>query len=102
MPIFVKVSRADEVRPGEAKRIDVAGRSLALFNLNGRFHTIDDACSHRGGSLSEGQIEGDTVVCPWHGARFSVVTGAVLALPGRSALRSYPTRVNGEDVEVEL
>ena len=102
MPTFVKVARIGEVAPGQAKRIDVAGRSLALFNLDGRYHTMDDACNHRGGPLSEGQVEGEAVVCPWHGAKFSITTGALLGPPGRGPLRSYPTRVNGQDVEVEF
>ena len=102
MPAFVKVARTDDLAPGQAKRLDIAGRSLALFNLEGRYHTIDDACNHRGGPLSEGQIEGDAVVCPWHGARFSITTGELLGAPGRGPVRSYSTRVIGQDVEVEL
>ena len=102
MPTFVKVARIGDVAPGQAKRIDIAGRSLAIFNLNGRYHAIDDACNHRGGSLSEGQVEGDVVVCPWHGAKFSITAGELVGPPGRGPVRSYPTRVNGQDVEIEL
>lgn len=102
MGTFVKVAQVDELAPGQAKRIDLAGRSLAVFNVDGRYHALDDACNHRGGPLSEGQVEGDAVVCPWHGAKFSIATGELLGPPGRGAMRSYPTRVNGRDVEVEL
>jgi nitrite reductase/ring-hydroxylating ferredoxin subunit len=102
MPTFVKVAQASDLSPGRAKRVDIAGRSLAIFNLDGRYHAIDDACNHRGGPLSEGQVEGDAVVCPWHGAKFSISTGELLGPPGRGPVRSYPTRVNGQDVEVEL
>lgn len=102
MPAFVKVAQADDLSPGQAKRVDIAGRSLAIFNLDGRYRVIDDACNHRGGPLSEGQVEGDAVVCPWHGAKFSISTGELLGPPGRGPVRSYPTRVNGQDVEVEL
>lgn len=102
MPAFVKVARTDDFAPGQAKRIDIAGRSLAIFNLGGCYHAIDDACNHRGGPLSEGQVEDDAVVCPWHGARFRISTGELLGPPGRGAVRIYPTRVNGQDVEVEL
>jgi len=100
--MFVKVARAGDLAPGQAKRIDIAGRSLAIFNLDGRYHAIDDACNHRGGPLSEGQVQEEAVVCPWHGATFSISTGELLGPPGRGAVRSYPTRVNGQDVEVEL
>jgi nitrite reductase/ring-hydroxylating ferredoxin subunit len=102
MPTFVKVAQAIDLSPGQAKRVDIAGRSLAIFNLDGRYHVIDDACNHRGGPLSEGQVEGDAVVCPWHGAKFRISTGELLDPPGRGPVRSYPTRVNGQDVEVEL
>jgi len=98
----VKVARTEDLVPGQAKRVDIAGRSLAVFNLAGRYLTIDDACNHRGGPLSEGQVEGEVVVCPWHGAKFSITTGELLGPPGRGPVRSYPTYVNGQDVEVEL
>jgi nitrite reductase/ring-hydroxylating ferredoxin subunit len=102
MPTFVRVAHIGDLAPGQAKRADIAGRSLAIFNLDGRYHAIDDACNHRGGPLSEGQVEGEAVVCPWHGAKFSIITGALLGPPGRGPVRSYPTRVNGQDVEIEL
>jgi nitrite reductase/ring-hydroxylating ferredoxin subunit len=102
MGAFVKVARIEDVAPGQAKRVDIAGRSLAIFRLDGRYYAIDDACNHRGGPLSEGEVEGDAVVCPWHGAKFRVTTGELLGPPGRGPVRSYPTRVNGQDVEVEL
>jgi nitrite reductase/ring-hydroxylating ferredoxin subunit len=102
MGAFVKVARVDDVSPGRAKRVDLAGRRLAIFNLNGHFQAMDDACNHRGGPLSEGEVEGDAVVCPWHGAKFNVTTGELLGGPGRGPVRSYPTRVNGQDVEIEL
>jgi len=98
----VKVARTEDLVPGQPKRVDIAGRSLAVFNLGGRYLTIDDACNHRGGPLSEGQIEGEVVVCPWHGAKFSITTGELLSPPGRGPVRSYPTYVNGQDVEVEF
>jgi nitrite reductase/ring-hydroxylating ferredoxin subunit len=102
MGAFVKVARIEDVAPGQAKRVDIAGRSLAIFRLDGRYYAIDDACNHRGGPLSEGEVEGDAVVCPWHGAKFRITTGELLGPPGRGPVRSYPTRVSGQDVEVEL
>jgi len=102
MSTFVRVAQINDLAPGQAKRIDVAGRSLALFNLGGRYHAIDEVCNHRGGPLSEGQVEGEAVVCPWHGARFRITTGELLGPPGRGPVRSYPTRVNGQDIEIEL
>ena len=102
MATFVRVADVNEVASGQAKRVDIGGRSIAIFNVDGRYFAIDDACNHRGGPLSEGQVEGEAVVCPWHGASFSLTTGALLSPPGRGPVNSYPTRVNGQDVEVGI
>jgi len=102
MPTFVKVTRIGDLAPGQAKRVEIAGRSLAIFNLDGRYHAIDDTCNHRGGPLSEGRVEEGVVICPWHGAKFRIATGELLGPPGRGPVRSYPSRVNGQDVEIEL
>jgi nitrite reductase/ring-hydroxylating ferredoxin subunit len=102
VPTFIKIANVSELAPGQAKRVDIAGRSIAVFNVDGRYHAIDDTCNHRGGPLSEGQVDGDAVVCPWHGAKFSVVSGALLGPPGRGPVNSYPTQVNGQDVEIAI
>src|SRR5262249_34203705 len=74
----------------------------ALFNVEGTFYAIDNTCTHRGGPLGEGELSGDTVTCPWHGAHFNVKTGAVTVPPARTGLRRYPIitawgRMLGED-----
>ena len=102
MAAFVKVATTGEVAPGEAKKVDVQGKAIALFNCGGSYHAIDDTCTHRGGPLSEGSIDGDVVTCPWHGAKFRVTTGEVCGPPARAAVSSYRTRVNGSDIEVEV
>jgi nitrite reductase/ring-hydroxylating ferredoxin subunit len=102
MGAFIKVATAGELAPGQAKRVEALGKHLALFNLGGTYYAIEDTCSHRGGPLSEGEIEGDAVVCPWHGAKFKIASGEVLGLPARIGVASFPTRVNGSDVEVAL
>ncbi|MCS6815760.1 MAG: non-heme iron oxygenase ferredoxin subunit [Blastocatellia bacterium] len=99
---FVKVARVSEVAPGEARLVEIEGRRIALFNLNGTFHAIDDVCPHRGGPLSEGTLEGEIVVCPWHGARFRISTGEVLSPPATHGVTCYPVRVQGEDIEIEV
>ncbi len=64
-----EVAKTDEIGPGEAKLIEIDGQEIALFNLNGEFYAISNECSHVGGPLCEGDVEGDKVVCPWHGER---------------------------------
>jgi nitrite reductase (NADH) small subunit len=66
---FVKVAKTDEIVPGQGKMIEVGGKKIALFNVEGSLHAIDDTCTHRGGPLSEGSLEGNQVTCPLHGAR---------------------------------
>jgi nitrite reductase (NADH) small subunit len=77
------------------KLVEVQGKKIALFNLDGKFHAIDNTCTHRGGPLSEGELEGDEVTCPWHGAKFKVSSGEVLSPPAPQGVGSYKVRVNG-------
>ena len=99
---FAKVARSDDIPPGQSRMFEVGGKSIALFNVNGLFYAIDDTCTHRGGPLSEGELDGKEVTCPWHGAVFDVTTGDVLRPPAPRGISSYRTRVDGEDVEVEV
>ena len=102
MSKFVKVASKSEIADGSAKCVEVEGQRIALFNLGGEFHAIDDTCTHQGGPLSEGTVDGDEVECPWHGARFNIKSGAVLGPPAPDAATRYNVRVTGDDVEVEL
>lgn len=102
MAAFIKVATTNELAPGQAKKVEVNGKTIALFNLGGSYHAIDDTCTHRGGPLSEGQVQGDVVTCPWHGAKFKVTSGEVLGPPARAGVSRYAIRVNGSDIEVEV
>lgn len=102
MSEFVKVAKTDEIPAGRAKMVDVNGTEIALFNVGGSFYAIDNTCTHVGGPLSEGEIEGVEVTCPWHGGVFDVTTGEVLGPPPGSAVNRYNVRVEGSDIEVEV
>ena len=99
---FVKVAMSDEIAPGQGKLVEVEDKKIALFNVEGLFYAIDNTCTHRGGPLSEGELEGNEVTCPWHGGIFNVTTGAVVGGPPPSNVASYPVRVVGADVEIEI
>ena len=99
---FVKAGTIAEVPPGQAKLIEIEGKQIALFNLDGTFYAIDNACTHVGGSLAEGFVEEGQVEGPWHGARFDIKTGAVLSAPAAEGVASYKVRVVGSDIEVEI
>ncbi len=88
----------DTERGGQIGR----GRRIAIFNLDGTFYPIDEECTHAGGPLSEGTIDGEEIECPWHQGRFNIKTGAVVDPPPMDDLASYNVRLSGEDVEVEI
>ena len=99
---LIKVAEANDVRPGAAKMIEADGHRIALFNSGGGYYAIDDACTHRGGALSEGEVEGTVVTCPLHGASFDVTTGNVIGPPASERVASYRVQVDGDDITVEL
>ncbi len=102
MTEFIKVATTDELEDQQAKLVEVEGQKIALVRLDGAFYALSDTCTHRGGPLSEGTVEGTEVTCPWHGAKFDIRTGAVLGPPAPQGVRSYPVRVTGADVEIEV
>ena len=102
MSKLVKVAEAKEVAPGTGKVVEAEGRSIALFNVAGTFHAIDNTCTHEGGPLGEGALVGVVVTCPWHNTEFNVTTGAALGPLTDEGVRSFPVKVQGNDVLVEL
>jgi nitrite reductase/ring-hydroxylating ferredoxin subunit len=98
----VKVAQTSDLSPGTGKVVQSDGHTIALFNVEGTFFAIDNTCTHRGGPLGEGKLTGDTVECPWHGAHFNVKTGAVTRPPAPTAVASFPVKVEGNDVLVEV
>jgi len=102
MAEFVKAAKTDEIAPGQSKMLEVNGKKIAIFNVAGSFYAIDDTCSHRGGSLSQGMIEEEKVTCPWHGAVFDIRSGEVLGPPAPKGVARYNVRVDGVQIEVEI
>jgi len=102
MAEFVKAAETSEVTPGTARLVNIKGKQVALFNIEGTFFALENACTHEEGPLAEGEIEGHEVTCPWHGAKFDVRTGEVLCPPAYEDARSYNVRVVGNDIEVEV
>ena len=99
---FVRVAATDDVPVGQGILTEAAGVTLALFNAgDGRFHATSPLCPHEDGPLAEGWIEGDAVVCPWHGFDFELGTGRC-RVEEDMAITVYPVRVRGADVEVDL
>lgn len=101
MSNWLDVAGTDELPPGARRVVDVDGTAVAVFNLGGEYFAIRDACTHDGGELANGKLEGEEIICPRHGARFSVRTGAVLGPPAYEDVRSYPVRVVQGRVQIE-
>lgn len=99
---FAKATEIAELSPGQGRQLDIEGLSIAVFNIEGNFYAIEDNCSHRGGPLGEGEVKGEIVKCPLHGAQFDVRTGKVLTPPAGSDMRLYTVKVEGPDVLLEL
>jgi len=102
MSDFIKIATVDEIAPGQAKLVEVNGNEIALFNVGGQFHAIDNNCTHVGGPLCEGEISGFEVTCPWHGATFDVTTGRVLGPPAVEAVNHYNLRIADGRIEIEV
>jgi ferredoxin-NADP reductase/nitrite reductase/ring-hydroxylating ferredoxin subunit len=98
----IRIAAGAAIPPGSRTVVEAGGKRIVVFNVGGRFHAIDEPCTHEGGPLSEGALDGAVVTCPWHGARFDVTTGAVLGPPARRPVASYPVRVSGPDLLLEV
>jgi 3-phenylpropionate/trans-cinnamate dioxygenase ferredoxin subunit len=94
------VAPAASIADGDYAQIELDAQLIAVFNIHGTFYAIDDLCTHDGGELAGGAIEGDVVICPRHGARFCLRTGAALTPPAYEPVRTYETRVNDGIVEI--
>jgi 3-phenylpropionate/trans-cinnamate dioxygenase ferredoxin subunit len=102
MSDFVKVAETSDIPAGRVKVVVVSDRRIALCNVGGEFFAIDDICTHDGGPLDQGELEGDVIECPRHGARFNVRTGKMLTLPAVKPLNTYPLRVEGSEIQVAV
>ena len=100
MSDWTSVCPLTELPPGTHRLVDVDGTQIAVFNLDGELHAIEDVCTHDGGMLTGGSIEGDQIVCPRHGARFSIRTGDALTAPAYEPTAKFPVRVENGVVQV--
>ncbi|PYQ94780.1 MAG: (2Fe-2S)-binding protein [Acidobacteria bacterium] len=101
-PSRIELCRVEDVGAGEARRIEAAGLTLAVFNLDGEFCVTDDHCTHGPGSLSEGFIDGDLVECNFHQGVFNIRTGEVVQPPCMVPVKTYRTVVEDGRVYIEV
>lgn len=101
---LAEVARVEDIPPGHAARLWIDGVRVAVFNVDGEFHALDDTCSHAEASLSEGELDIDacTIECPLHGSTFDLCTGEPLTLPAVEPVRVHGVVVEDGVVKVTL
>lgn len=102
MADFVRVAHLDDIPPGARMLVDLNEETVLIFNVDGALYCIADICTHDGGPLADGELEGCEIVCPRHGARFDLQTGEALCLPAVTPVPTYAVNVENNGVYVEL
>ncbi len=99
---FVKLTTQSELpKPGEAKEFELGEKTICVANVNGTITAMDNVCLHMGGPIGQGYIEGEKIVCPWHGWEYNIKTGELGDDP-KSKLAVYPIKVENDDVLVDV
>lgn len=98
---FERAAALTDVPAGKVHVVELGEEEIALCNVNGTIFAIANICTHDGGALDQGELEGVAIECPRHGARFDVTTGRVLRLPATRAVRTYPCELRGGEIYVD-
>ncbi len=103
MSEFTRIANTSDLPAGGAVVVEVGGRTIAVFNVNGEIFALDNICMHRGGPLGEGFVDQKnlTVQCPWHGWIYSLATGAS-PIDSMAKVEKFEVRVEGEEVQIAL
>jgi 3-phenylpropionate/trans-cinnamate dioxygenase ferredoxin component len=101
MADWIDVAPLEYIRPGATWKLDLEdGTQVAVFNLEGKLYAIEDVCTHDGGTLTGGELQGEELVCPRHGARFSIITGEALSPPAYESVATFGVRVEDGVVQI--
>jgi 3-phenylpropionate/trans-cinnamate dioxygenase ferredoxin component len=99
---YIEIAPLEEVPVGERLFLELDNLPVVLFNVGGKIFAIGDVCTHDNGPLGEGELDDHQVICPRHGARFDITTGAALTLPAVTPTPIYPTRVSDGMIYIGL
>jgi 3-phenylpropionate/trans-cinnamate dioxygenase ferredoxin subunit len=102
MPDFIRVAKTSEIPDPGRKLVEIDERLVVVFHTAGHFYCIDDVCTHDGGPLGEGELDGFAVACPRHGAKFDVRDGRALTMPATKPTMAHEVKLVGDDVLVKL
>lgn len=100
MSDWIDVAAENAIAPGEYVTVDIDDVQVAVFNVDGGFFAIEDVCTHDYLCLTGGEVEGEEIICPHHGARFNIKTGEALTAPAYEATNTFPVRVEGGRIQV--
>ena len=98
---FVKVADTKDIQPSHMKEVEVEGENICVVNIEGKYHAIGSICTHEGGPLADGTLEGYEVECPWHGSKFDVRTGEVTNPPADTPQSIYEVKVDDNNILVK-
>ena len=101
MPEYMIVAHVGDLEPGQGKVVEIKGKIIALFNVEGKFFALDNTCLHMGGPVGEGYLEGNIVTCPWHGWQYNVENG-VMEFDSDQILKTYEVKVEGQEVKIGI
>ena len=101
MPAFERVAAVDEIPPGGRKAVLVDEMPALLLRIGDDFYCIEDTCTHDGGQMTDGALDGKQLICPRHGARFDIVTGKALCMPATEPIATFEVEVRDGDVYVK-
>jgi glycine betaine catabolism B len=98
---FVKVADTKDIQPSQMKEVEVNGQNICLVNVAGKYFAIGNICTHEGGPLADGALEGYEVECPWHNSKFDVRTGEVTSPPANEPEPAYEVKVDGNNILIK-
>jgi naphthalene 1,2-dioxygenase ferredoxin component len=99
---WVRAARRGDLGEGDVLGVNLGGREIALYVIEGKVYATDDVCTHAYARLSDGFLDRDEIECPLHAGRFDVKTGKAVAPPCTDDLKTYPVRLVGEEIQVKL
>ena len=99
---WVRAAARRDLAEGEVIGVEIAGRSIALYDADGNLFATDNICTHAYACLSDGWLDGEVIECPLHAARFDIRSGKVLDPPATEDLKTYPVRIVDGEIQVRL
>ena len=102
MSDYVKIARVGDVPDPGKRYVELEDQIVVLFHVGGNYYCLDDVCTHDGGPLGEGKLEGFCIACPRHGAKFDVRDGSATSMPATEATKVYEVKVEGDDVFIRI